>query len=110
MDPNKNFLDANNASIGHISDNVRPSKRKQHGVANKHLGIFIEKYYQSRSHLGLKQDSCPISLPFHVIDNDEFVGHFSTSWQKRLHGLKIVTNYCRSSQPYVLHLHSKCST
>jgi hypothetical protein len=76
MDSNNNFLDATNASIGHISDNIRPSKRKQHGVANKHLGIFIEKYYQSHSHLGLKQDSCPDNLPFHVIDNDEFVGQF----------------------------------
>ena len=37
-------------------------------------------------------------------------GSFSTSWQKRLHGSRIVTNYCHSSQPYVMHLHSKCST
>jgi hypothetical protein len=76
MDSNNNFLDATNAYIGHISDNIRPSKRKQHGVANKHLGIFIEKYYQSHSHLGLKQDSSPNNLPFHVIDNDEVVGQF----------------------------------
>lgn len=61
-------------SIGHIGDIDRSAKKRIKITSLKHLSIFIKSYHHDVDVLTSDMDA--EELPFHVVDNEEFVGKY----------------------------------
>ena len=75
-----NAEDYTGPTIGHINNEVRTSYEQEVKAVLRHLLVFIDKYHSipEFNHLGLSPSMDTSDLSFEVINDEEFVGRWTT--------------------------------
>ena len=64
------------SALPHVLDHTRPSKLNRIPSAVAHFDTFIKHHLSQLTQYGITENSDPADLPYHIINNDKFIGQY----------------------------------